>query len=305
MSVNESHSPTPSLGAFATRTLPGLLVLTALLAVLYAISFKEMYVVWNLEDSLYSHGPLIPVVCLGMVAYYLSPKSRLRLHHIPAKPNAVGYIFLISGLLALLLGDYLGFRVFGHLSLIPVLAGFAVIFWGFPRMKLLWFPLFYLFFMIPIPPSLTTGITFRLKIMAAEIAVQLCNMLTFPMVREGSYIYFNSDSLLVGDVCGGLRSLIALCAIGAFAAYVSRTTVWARLVILAFAIPIAIISNVVRIFMLCVVAYFKGSEVAVSPFYHDFTATFIYITGIALFLLLEIALSRFAGISDEEEGEKA
>jgi exosortase len=154
--------------------------------------------------------------------------------------------------------------------------------------------------MIPIPPSLTSSITFKLKILAAEIAVQLANLLTMPMVREGSYVYFGDDHLLVGEVCGGLRSLISLCALGAIAAYVSRTRNWARLLVLALSIPIAIISNVVRIFMLCVVGYFMGSETAVTPFFHDFTAAMIYVVGIILFLLVELLLSRFAAATPRE-----
>src|SRR5262249_23499137 len=153
-----------------------------------------------------------------------------------------------------------------HLSIVPMIIGLIIVFAGSAFALRLWFPILFLFFMIPIPPSLTQSIALQLKLFAAESAVRITNLLTLPMVREGSYIYFQrghiTDRLLVGDIWGGLRSLIALLAIGAVAAYISPTKNWARIFILLLAGPIAVISNVFRIFFLCVVGYFYGSVIA-------------------------------------------
>ncbi|MDZ4858271.1 MAG: EpsI family protein, partial [Candidatus Hydrogenedentes bacterium] len=199
----------------------------------------------------------------------------------------------------LILGDFLGFRVFAHISLVPMLAGLVIVFAGTAFARRIWFALAFLIFMIPIPPSLTQSIALQLKLIAAECAVRAANLVTLPMVREGSYIYFGTDRLLVGDVCGGLRSLIALLAIGAVAAYISPAKTWARVMILLLAGPIAVVANIARIFLLCVVGYFYGSEVA-GGWVHDYSGFLIYAIAIALFTAIDIPLRRWAGPAAEQ-----
>lgn len=271
----------------------------ALLVVLYARTAQELVINWQLADSYYSHGFLVPLVSLGFAW-----KMRHELRAIPWKPSAWGFLWLFGASFLLIVGDFLGFRVFAHISLIPMLIGLILVTAGTATALKLWFSIAFLFFMIPIPPSLTQSIALQLKLFAAECAVRAANLLTLPMIREGSYIYFGSDRLLVGDVCGGLRSLIALLAIGAVAAYMSPAKNWARLLILALSGPIAVISNIARIFLLCVVGYFYGSEVA-GGWVHDYSGFLIYAIAIALFTAIDIPLRRLApGPATEEAASK-
>ena len=152
--------------------------------------------------------------------------------------------------------------------------------------------------MVPIPPSLTQSIALKLKLLATTLAVDLANLVTLPMVQEGSFIHFNGDQLLVGEVCGGLRSLISLLAFGAIMAYISKTRRWARILLLVLSGPVAIVSNVVRIFLLCVVGYFWGSEIAAGKF-HDISGVVIFAVAFILFLGLEGLLRKTAPSDDE------
>lgn len=264
-------------------------LVAAALVALYWRSVWEMSVVWSMEDSYYSHGYLVPFISLGIA--WLKRKEVMRA---PRQGTAWGFAWVAAGLLMLLFGDFLGFRVFGQLSLIPVLTGVFLLFLGTAATKALWFPLAFLVFMVPIPPSLTQSVALHLKLLAAEGAVQLARLMTLPMVREGSFIHFNGDKLLIGEVCGGLRSLISLLAIGALATYFSRTRPWARIFLLVMSVPIAIVSNVVRIFLLCVVGYFYGSETAASPKVHDTSGILIFVVAFVLFFALESWLRRVA-----------
>ena len=147
--------------------------------------------------------------------------------------------------------------------------------------------------MVPIPASLTQSVALQLKLFAAQCSVTLANLLTLPMVREGSFIYFGDDHLLIGDVCGGLRSLIALLAFGSLMAYISKTKTWARILVLIMAGPIAVLANVFRIFLLCVVGYFWGSNVAAGTV-HDVSGYLIFVVAFILFLALENVLRKWA-----------
>lgn len=261
---------------------------------LYRRAGEELYTNWNLADSYYTHGFLVPFVSLFFVW-----KERAAIASLPVVPSAWGLVWMVAAGAMLLVGDFLGFRVFGHLSILPMLTGALLIFQGRARTQQMWFPLVFLLFMIPIPPSMTQSIALHLKLIAAETAVRIANLLTLPMVREGSYIHFGDDKLLVGDVCGGLRSLISLLALGALAAYISSSKWWGKVLLLALAGPIAIAANIVRIFFLCVVGYMWGSEMAGGKV-HDYSGVLIYAVAIALFVLAEVPLRRWAGAESEE-----
>jgi exosortase len=183
--------------------------------------------------------------------------------------------------------------VLGETAFVVLVVGLFVSFQGLHRAFVAWFALFYLFFIIPIPPSITTQITFKLKTIAAQVSVDVLSALGLPLIREGSYIHWSTDRLLVGDVCGGLKSLIALIAFGTFMAYISKTRLWARWVLFVLAGPIAIVVNVLRIMFLAVVGYYYGSDVAGGKV-HDVSGIAIFVAAFAVYLALEGALRKYA-----------
>ena len=266
-----------------------------LLAIIYAQPMREMYRNWGLVDSYYSHGYLIAPISL-----YLVWLKRDDLARIPRSSSPLGYLFIIGSGVILLLGSFLGFAIFQQFSIVPMLAGISLVFLGREQTKALWFPIAFLLLMIPMPGSVTQSIVFDLKMLAAELAVRLAQLMTLPMVHEGSFIRFKDDALLVGNVCGGLRSLIALLAVGALMAYFSQSRSWARWLVVALSGPIAIAANVFRIFILCLVGYFWGSDVAGGTF-HDVSGLFIFAIAFVLFFSLEAALRKVAPMAASEE----
>ena len=274
----------------------------AILAVLVAVSFKrsfmDIYHNWQLPESLYSHAMLIPPISLFFVW-----RSRALMAKAPVTSSRWGYPVLALGCAMLLLGDFLGFMTFVHLALLPVLTGLSLLFLGRAQTALMWFPLAFLFFMIPMPYSITSGISFQSKMLATESAVMLGKVLTLHMVQDGSYVYLGSeDRLLVGDVCGGMRSLVALLAFGALMAYVSKTRLWAKLLILAVSPAIAVLANVVRIFFLCVVGYVWGSDAA-TGLVHDVSGIGIFAVAFVLLFTVEAILRKIAPARTSEAAQ--
>ena len=268
------------------------LVMFVLLPLIFWEAATGVYAFATRSDSYYSHALLVPFVCL-----YFVWRDWAHLSEMPKTPSRWGYLSLLLSSLVLLAGDLLGFPIFGQIAVLPLLIGFILIFWGSHQLQRMWFPLVFLLFMIPLPLSLTTSMTFWVKMLATEGAVRLSQAVYLPMVREGSYILFGDDRLLVGDVCGGLRSLIALLAMGTIMSYISRTKPWARVLILLVSGPIAVAANIFRIFFLCVVAYFWGSTLA-SGWVHDLSGVFIYLIALGLMLGLEGVLRRCAPVTE-------
>jgi len=296
-----SDSLTPPNASETGRRLPiprlaGLAILATLLLFMYRRAFYELYDAYTLVDSYYTHGFLVPFISL-FFAWRLWPEVKKR----PAKPNPLGHVFVLTAIGFLLVGDFLGFRVFTEFSLIPMIVGLSLLFLGWERTKVLWFPLAFLIFAIPIPASITQSISLNLKLFAAEAAVQLANVITLPMVRQGSFIHWPGDRIIIGDVCGGLRSLIALLALGAVMAYVSKAKPGAKWFVFLMAAPIALISNIARIFFLVVVAYFWDSNVAAGTV-HDVSGILIFIVAFGLFFALEGIVRKL--FPESESGEK-
>ncbi len=260
----------------------------ALVVVLYWRVGKGLYNNWTLVDSYYSHGFLIPPI-----SAFLVWRRRKVLYRTPLSPSWSGVVLIAGACMLLILADFLGFSVFAQLSLLPMVTGLVLAALGPRHLQLLWFPVFFLIFMIPIPPSLTQSIILDIKFLATEGAVKLARLCSLSMIRDGSYVHFGDDRLLVGEVCGGLRSLIALLSFGTLMSYISKTKRWAKVVILLLSGPIAIIANTARIFALCVVGYFWGSEAA-TGMVHDVSGILIFALAFALLFALETFLRRVA-----------
>lgn len=275
------------------------LSVAALLTIIYAKLFVRMYSDWNAADSYYSHGFLIPPICL-----YIVWLKRKEFFAAPPSSSSLGYLLILGSMFFLVMEVFLGFAILGQITIVPMLFGLLLITCGWARAKTMWFPIAFLTVMIPIPSSITQSITFTLKAFAAEIAVKGAQLFQFPMTREGSYIHIGDDSLLVGDVCGGLRSLIALLATGALVAYFSRSSRKGQWATLLMSGPIAVAANVVRIFTLCIVAYYQGSEYAAGKF-HDVSGILIFVVAFILFFMLEALLRKWLPPREKAEVSSA
>lgn len=259
-----------------------------LIAVIYTHTFQGLYDDWTKPDSYYSHGFLVPAISL-----FFAWRKRTVLKELASEPSLWGYPLVVLAGLMVVVSDFLEFRVIAEASLFPMVVGIILVVRGWPTLRQLWFPIVFLVFMIPIPATISQSLILQVKLLATEGAVQLGQLLSFPMIRDGSYVRFHDDKLLVGEVCGGLRSLIALLAFGAITSHLSQARPWAQIAILLASIPIAIFSNVVRIFLLCVLAYFRGSEFAVG-WPHDVSGVLIFVVAFILLFAAEALFRRIA-----------
>ena len=88
---------------------------------------------------------------------------------------------------------------------------------------------------------------------------------------------------MVEDPCSGIRSLIALIALGTLMAHLSHTTKIKKTILFLSAIPIAIGANVVRIVALTLASEIYGTKFTMGLF-HD-------TMGIVVFIIAFIALT--------------
>lgn len=233
-------------------------------------------------ESYYTHGPLIPLVSL-VIALLLIGRTKIRARrNLPA-----GLVVLCGALLLYLTACFARVNFAQGFALVGVVAGLVLLLWGWPGLRRLWFPIAFLVFMIPLPEVTIGDLNFRLKMIATEAGVTLANAVGVIAESSGNQVFMLDDkSLTVANVCNGLRTLISLLAFGALYAYVCRLRGLWRLVLFAMSVPVAVVSNAVRITSLIVVADVWDVETA-TGWFHDGSGLMIYVLAFALMFSLE------------------
>lgn len=237
----------------------------------YYPTFLVMWHKWFAADSYYSHGILVPFVSI-----FLIWQDKEELKKIPVKESPWGMTIIIIGLVIYLGTAVLRVNIGNCISMFIVLIGMILHFFGWAMLKRIAFPVAFILFMIPLPSGTIAKISFKLKLFAAELATHLLNYMRIPAIRYGSIIKMHTSQVVVDDVCSGLRSLISLTALGSIFAYMMQAPLWKRIVLFLSTIPIAIVSNVCRVFILASVSEIWGAE-HIEGFVHDASGYSIFI----------------------------
>ena len=75
--------------------------------------------------------------------------------------------------------------------------------------------------------------------------------------------------IAVAEACSGLRMLTAFVIVAAFIAYMVRRPRWEKGILLASSVPVAVICNMLRIFLTAMTMLYGSVELA-AEFFHDF-----------------------------------
>ncbi len=263
--------------AISVKDHTGPILAGILFLITYIPTLFWMWDRWFVRDSYYTHGILIP-----FVTAFLIWQRREELVTLKSESSNSGLWLIVVGILIHVISSILRVYFSSGFSMIIVLAGLVIYFYGLDVLKEILFPIFFLIFMIPVPEIVITNISFNMKLFAAQISTILLNDMGMPAMREGSLIHMRNANVMVEDVCSGLRSLISLTALGSIFAYWIKTSIWKRILLFFCTIPIAVVTNVCRILFLCFVSDVWGPEAA-SGFIHDLSGFIVF--GVAFLLL--------------------
>jgi len=257
------------------------LVLVILTMVTYIPTFIWMYDRWNEKDTYYSHGILVPFISIFLIWLQRKELSKMKLN-----PTALGWLFFIPAMLVHMISALWRIYFTSGFSLLPVLAGLVLLFLGKEYLKKLMFPILFLIFMIPLPLVAIANISFKLKIFAAQVStLALNNLFGIPALRDGSVIKTMHAYIIVGDPCSGIRSLIALIALGALMAYFSNISRPRKAILFIASLPIAVSTNIVRIVALSLVSEMYGSKFSTGLF-HDTMGVLVFVLAFLGLLLI-------------------
>ncbi|MDD5069626.1 MAG: exosortase/archaeosortase family protein [Candidatus Omnitrophica bacterium] len=248
-------------------------IITLLVLVLFYPTYYHLYGRFTSADSYYSHGVLVPFITLFLVW-----RRRKEIFNSTVKSSPMGLVVLIFGLLLYLASQQLQINFGSYLSIIFVISGLVLYLLGAEFFRKLLFPIGFLLFMMPLPRVMIIGISFKMKIMAAQLSTLVVNLMGLEAVREGSTIFFGNESLIVGDPCSGLRSLISFFALGALFIQFVDAKWFKKFILVLSTFPVAVISNMVRLVLLVLATHVYGQEFALG-FFHDLTGVLVFVVG--------------------------
>jgi exosortase len=212
-----------------------------LLILSYAPVLQRLVVQWMNDEDM-GHGFFVP-----LVAGYIAWRTRDRWISGPPSPSWWGLILVAWGALQLTVAT-LGAELFlARTALVFSLAGVVLTLGGFPVCRALAFPLFLLFFMVPIPAVVYNQVTLPLQLLASELASQALSAVRVPVLREGNIIELASQRLNVVEACSGIRSLLSLSFLSLVYGFFFDGKKWMRVLLFVATLPIAILANAGRV----------------------------------------------------------
>jgi exosortase len=293
------------------------LAITLALGFLYASVLAKLGHDWWTDEN-YSHGLLIPFV-IGYILWTEAPNLR----RAPKHASLIwGWLAVICALFALWAGTVGAELYVQRMSLVVMLTGVVLYFWGFRLLRLTLVPLGLLVLTIPIPNIIFNQIAFPLQLFASRCAVWAMRLFDIPVLRQGNVIELmplgarETKKLEVVEACSGIRSLMTLITLAVILAYFThpknerplgrggnsslpsfwkRYSFWRSALIIGSAIPIAIVTNALRVSGTGVLAHYYGTEVA-DGFFHSFSGWVVYVIAFLMLFAVGWVLDRVGSI---------
>ncbi|MCL2589548.1 MAG: exosortase B [Betaproteobacteria bacterium] len=264
----------------AKALLPWFIVLVGL-CFMYIPTFINLFLqgVWGSTEQ--AHGPIVFAISLWLI-YRKWPE--ILAARVEQKKTVVGWFILVVGLLFYIVGRSQNVYLLEVSSLIWLLLSIGLILLGTRSVKVAWFPLFFMLFMIPLPGIIVDAITMPMKIAVSYVAEQVLYGIGYPIARSGVILQIGQYQLLVADACAGLHTLFTLESLGLLYLNLVRHESFNRNLVLAILIvPISFSANVIRVMVLTLITYYFG-DAAGQGFLHGFAGMVLFLSALLLII---------------------
>ncbi len=215
----------------------------------YWPNLQYLYAIWDKEPN-YSHGKL--VIPIALFIFY----QRLRVKKTRWALSQQGPWWSWLALIAILAGRAVAYERNNQwletATLVPAVAFLMLVLTGWPLLQRGWPAVVFLLFMLPLPQPANNIISLPLQQIATLGSVFVMQLTGLWVVAEGNVIILPDTphglkTLEVALACNGLSMLMTLAATVTATVMLFPLPNWKRIVVLASAIPIALLSNVIRI----------------------------------------------------------
>ena len=301
---------TPTRPAAASGSyFPFLLLFLPLLCIVWAFwpTLIELSHVWS-SDPQYSHGFLVPVFAVfllwmrrDLLKENSKPASGWEAGKRTAKPTAapsassnalrpswLGLPVLAAGiglhLYAGYFGGYYAYSWLDAVAVVPCVAGLWITAGGRTGWRWGWPAIAFLLFLVPLPYRYAVMLSGPLRYFATISSTFVMQVIGLPALSEGNIISVNDAKIGVAEACSGLGMLVSFVALTTATVIIIRRPLLDKLIILASAVPIAIVSNIFRVTVTGVLHQTTTNEVA-NAWFHTVAGYMMPVLAIGLLWL--------------------
>ena len=269
--------------------------------VMYVPTFYDLFSgLWVTEDQ--AHGPVI----LALSIWLMHRQWPLMAGKSAGRPAFVaGWAVFVIALAFYILGRSQQIMLFELSSFILMLVAILLIKRGSSALKDMWFPLFFMLFMIPLPGTVVSTLTMPMKMAVSYVTANILYWTGYPIARNGVMLQIGQYQLLVADACAGLQTLLALESLGLFYLNVVRhTSVFRNVVLAILIVPISFAANVIRVIALTLITYYFG-DAAGQGFLHGFAGMVLFLSALILILGVDSLLQFFVAAREHRSQQPA
>ncbi len=286
--MNTSTKSTMHAGLLRGASFPAWAPLGLALLLMYVPSLVDLFRgVWSTEEQ--AHGPIILAIALWLIYHNW---GRMLDASEGDVPSPLGWPLLVLSVCLYFLGRSQGIIIFEIGSLISTLMALLLLTRGKRALHMLWFPFFFMLFMLPLPGSLVDLLTMPMKTAVSYVVDKVLYAAGYPISRTGVILQIGQYQLLVADACAGLHTLFTLEALGLLYLNIVRHNSLFRNIALAILIvPISFLSNVIRVMVLTLITYHLG-DAAGQGFLHGFAGMVLFVSALLLIIATD-SLLRF------------
>ena len=254
---------------------PALLLALAAVLLLYHATFWSMLALWSRSQT-FAHGFLIVPICA-----WLAWRRRAQLAALAPRPSWPGVLLLAALGLAWLLADAANVQVVEQYAATAMLPACVLAILGWPAVRLLAFPLAYLFLAVPF------GEVFLEPLIdfTAAFTVGALQLTGVPVFRDGNNFSLPTGNWSVVEACSGLRYLIAALALGALFAHLNFHSTRRRLAVMAAALLVPILANGLRAYLIVMLGHLSNMRLAVGVDHLVYGWLFFGLVALLLFWL--------------------
>ncbi len=218
------------------------------------------------DTSYYGHGPFVILAFIWTFRKRFRESSEAEFSEIK-KSNLSGFIIIYFSLLVYLIGLWGFINTFQSTALYLFVLGNCVLFFGRDFVRKNPGIFVYLLLAIPLPKPVIDLLTFDLRLLASFAAESILSVIYPSTARLGNILNINGDNIVITPACSGLQNLIVMISMIYFLA-LSQSKRSVRIFDYIIAVPAALLSNILRIIIVCILAVSYDREFALVD-WHD------------------------------------
>jgi exosortase/archaeosortase family protein len=299
----QARSIGPKLVDFARSNYRLILLIALALLSAFIVYGNDFLIVANeaLQNESFSHVLLLPFF-VGFLFYLKKDvvKASLVIDAHRKRTSAkyvnevLGVILCLVAFLIYWYGSYTFYPLEYHLFSFPIFVmGITLFLLNSRALLMLIFPILFLLFLIPLPATVLYTAGGAMSSVNTQISYTILKALGVPITLSTSYgapavlltsAAGQSVNFAVDIPCSGIYSLVAFTMFAAFLAFVSKTSIFKKLLVFVLGFSVFALLNLIRIIGIFSVGYLLGEEAAILT--HSVAGLILIFIGMVLILVI-------------------